>query len=97
MPLSLSDRSSVAHYWLVANYLQPTTVAPLKSGKTIAEIVAAQHLDLAKVKQVILTQLKTQSDAAVQNGKMSQAMADQMYTKLSNGLDALATQQLLGK
>ena len=29
MPLSLSNRSFVAHYWMVANYLQRREVAPV--------------------------------------------------------------------
>jgi hypothetical protein len=43
------------------------------------------------VKQALLAQLKTQLNSAVQNGKLAQTMADQMYAKISSGIDTLVT------
>ncbi len=70
--------------------------AQLKAGQSIADIAAAHHLDLAQVKQAILTQLKAELASAVQSGKLTQAMADLMYAKQSNNIDTLVTQSMAG-
>ena len=70
--------------------------AQLKAGQSIAEIAAAHHLDLAQVKQGILAQFKQKLDAAVQSGALTQAMADQIYTKVSIGIDTLVTRSMTG-
>ena len=64
----------------------------LEAGRSIADIAAAQHVDVATVIQVITDQANTKIDAAVQAGKMTQAEADkikagetQMITDLVNG------------
>ncbi len=66
----------------------------LKAGKSIADIAAAQHLDLTQVKQALQAQLKAQLDDAVRNGKLTQMLADQIYAKLNAGLDTLITRPL---
>ena len=88
MPLSLPDRSSVAHYWMAANYPPPTTVAPLQqvqqreiSARTVLEgLHAAQRKfedingDL-KVSQEIdrlLPSLKKQIAAAIEQVQTEQ-------------------------
>ena len=64
----------------------------LKAGQSIADIAAAQNVDVAQVIQVITDQANTKIDAAVQAGKLTQAEADkikagetQMITDLVNG------------
>ncbi len=85
---------------------QPTTIASalgmssadleaqLKAGKSIADIAAAQHLDLAQVKQTILAQFKTQLDTAVKNGQLTQTLADAVLAKFSSSLDALINKSM---
>ncbi len=68
--------------------------AQLKAGKSIADIAAAQHLDLTQVKQAIQTQFKAQLDTAVKNGKLTQTLADQIYAQLTAKLDTLITKSL---
>ncbi len=68
--------------------------AQLKAGKSIANIAAAQHLDLAQVKQTILSQFKTQLDTAVKNGKLTQTLADVVLAKFSSSLDALINKSI---
>ena len=68
--------------------------AQLKAGKSLADIAAAQHLDLAQAKQALQTQLKTQLDAAVKDGKLTQTLADLIYAKLNAKLDTLITKPL---
>lgn len=68
--------------------------AQLKAGKSIADIAAAQHLDLAQVKQALQAQFKAQLDTAVKNGKLTQTLADQIYAQLTAKLDTLITKSL---
>lgn len=90
----------------VGGLLSPATIASalslntsdvelrLKAGGTIADIAAAQHLDLAQVKQALLAQLKTELDAAVKNGKIQQTEADQIYAKFSGNIDSFVSKPL---
>ncbi len=68
--------------------------AQLKAGKSIADIAAAQHLDLAQVKQTILSQFRTQLDTAVKNGKITQTLADAVLAKFSSSLDVLINKSM---
>lgn len=69
----------------------------LKSGKSIADIVAEHHLDLTQAKQAILAQFKMQLDAAVKSGQLSQTMADRMLAKVSGGIDALVARPMFSQ
>lgn len=46
------------------------------SGKSIADLAAQQHVDLQKVKDAMLSSIKTDLAALVQSGKLTQAEAD---------------------
>jgi hypothetical protein len=49
----------------------------VQSGKTITEIAAAKKVDLKTVQAAVLAAYKTQLDAAVKAGKLTQAQADE--------------------
>lgn len=51
-------------------------VSQLQADKSLADIAKAQQVDLQKVKDAITGSIKTQLDAAVKAGKMTQAQAD---------------------
>jgi hypothetical protein len=51
----------------------------LASGQTIAQIAAAQHVNLADVNAAYLAAVQDQLKMAVTNGTISQAQADTMY------------------
>ena len=48
----------------------------IQSGKTITEIAAAQKVDLKTVQAAVIAAYKTQLDAAVKAGNLTQAQAD---------------------
>ena len=62
-------------------------LSKLQSGKSIAEIAKEQNVDLARVKESLLSSLKTRMDQAVKDGKLTQAQADQMYQRFSENID----------
>ena len=49
----------------------------IQSGKTLSEIAAAQKVDLKTVQVAAIAAYKTQLDAAVKAGKLTQAQADE--------------------
>ena len=49
----------------------------LKAGKTITEIAAVQKVDVKTVQAAVIAAYKTQLDAAVKAGKLTQAQADE--------------------
>jgi hypothetical protein len=49
----------------------------VQSGKTITEIAAAKKVDVKTVQAAVLAAYKTQLDAAVKAGKLTQAQADE--------------------
>ncbi len=49
----------------------------LQSGKTITEIAAAKKVDLKTVQAAVIAAYKTQLEAAVKAGKLTQAQADE--------------------
>jgi hypothetical protein len=51
----------------------------VQSGKTITEIAAAKKVDLKTVQAAVLAAYKTQLDAAVKAGKLTQAQADERF------------------
>ena len=59
----------------------------LDSGKTLAQIAKAQSKTVAGLKAAMLAAAKTQLDAAVKAGKLTQAQADSMLADISTRLD----------
>jgi hypothetical protein len=57
--------------------------AQLQSGKTLADIAAAQNVDQSKVKQAIVDSVKVQIQREVQDGLITQAQADQRLANLT--------------
>jgi hypothetical protein len=54
----------------------------LQSGKTLADIAAEKKVDVAALKQAMIDAAKAQVDQAVTDGKLTQAQADQLKTKI---------------
>ena len=61
----------------------------LQGGKSIAQVAQDHKVDLATVKNAVLTSAQTQLTQAVKDGKLTQAQADQAKTKLTNSIDQL--------
>lgn len=59
----------------------------LQAGKSIAQIAQEHNVDLNKVKQTVLADLKTQLDTAVKNGNLTQTQADNIYQNVNNNID----------
>ncbi len=59
----------------------------LKMGQSLAEIAQAQKVDVQKVKDALLADMKTQLDAAVKAGSLTQAQADNFYKMASDLID----------
>ncbi len=56
----------------------------LRSGKTLTEIATAKNVPVKTVQDAILAALKTQLDAEVKAGRITQAMADERLARATN-------------
>lgn len=64
--------------------LQPSElVAQVRSGKTLAAIAQAQNVDQSVVKQAIITAVTADVNRAVQDGVLSQTMANSLLANLT--------------
>jgi hypothetical protein len=61
----------------------------VQAGKSLADIAKAQNVDLQKVKDAALNSGKTQLDAAVKAGKVTQSQADKLYQTATLWIDEL--------
>jgi hypothetical protein len=66
----------------------------LNDGKSLADIAKAQNKDLDGLKQAILAAAKSDLDKAVSDKKLTQSQADDVYTRLKNGIDDMVNGQL---
>jgi len=62
----------------------------IDNNKSIVELAAQQHVDLQKVKDAVLNSIKTDLDALVKSGKLTQAQADEYYRDSPAWFDKLA-------
>jgi len=74
------------------NMTEADLMTELQSGKTIAAVAQEKNVDLTQVKTSVLADLKTNLDQVVQNGKLTQAQADQVYSQLNTNFDTLVNQ-----
>jgi hypothetical protein len=63
--------------------------AKVKAGQSLSEIATAQGVELQKVKDTLLSSSKTQLDASVKAGKLTQLQADQAYKYAPKLIDKL--------
>jgi hypothetical protein len=90
MPFSLDQLRQVESDVAQTLKLQTTELeTQLKAGQSLADIAKTQGVDLQKVKDTILSSGKTQLDAAVKAGKLTQQQADQAYQMAPQWLDKL--------
>lgn len=66
---------------------QADLASELRSGKTIADVAKEKNIDLTQVKTSVLSDLKSKLDQVVQNDKLTQAQADEIYNQLSTNFD----------
>ncbi len=66
----------------------------LRAGRTLAQIAKAEGKDLAEVKAAATSAAKERLDAAVEEGDLTQAQADEILEHLDEHLDRLATDGL---
>jgi hypothetical protein len=59
----------------------------LRNGRTLQQIAKAQGKDYADVKAAIRDAVKTELDAAVEDGTLTQQQADEMLEHLTEHLD----------
>lgn len=62
----------------------------LRKGRTLAQIAKAQGKDLADVKAAAKAAAKKRLDAAVEDGKLTQAQADDLLSRFDEHFDRLA-------
>lgn len=75
-----------------ATYLDLTPAAlrtALESGKTLAQIAEAQKKSVDGLEKALAAESKTKLDAAVKDGRLTQAQADALQRKLTVRLDDL--------
>lgn len=51
----------------------------IQAHQSLAEIAQAQHIEVDKVRQALLSSARTQLNTAVKDGKLTQTTADQQY------------------
>lgn len=59
----------------------------LQAGKSIAEVAQSKNVDIQKVKDAMLAEVKAKLDQAVKDGKLTQAQADTAYTAAKQRID----------
>jgi hypothetical protein len=69
-----------------------TLMTELRNGKSINAIAQEKSVDVAQLKQTVLTAMKTSLDEAVQNSQITQDQADKIYHSLSDKIDSLMSQ-----
>lgn len=75
-----------------ATYLDLTPAAlrtALESGKTLAQIAEAQKKSVDGLKKALAAESKTKLDAAVKDGRLTQAQADALQKQMTERLDDL--------
>ena len=70
-----------------ARPLRGQALRQLRSGRTLEQIAKARGKDYADVKAAIRTAVKTELDAAVEDGRLTQQQADDMLEHLTEHLD----------
>ena len=63
----------------------------LKDGKSLADIANANGMSTDDFKAKLLDQVKTNLDAKVTSGDITQDQADNLYNRLSNNIDDIVT------
>jgi hypothetical protein len=100
----LSEHVEIAGLDAAASYLGLTEAqlrSQLESGKTLAQVAAAQGKSVDGLKQALLADARSHLDQAVKDGKITAAEEQQMLSDLSSHLDdivngALPPKPLLG-
>ena len=69
----------------------------LESGKSLAEIAKAQGKSVAGLKAALKADAKTKLDAAVKAGRITQAQADEMLSRIDEHLDDMIDGKLGGR
>jgi hypothetical protein len=63
----------------------------LKDGKSLADVAAAQGINVDKLTADLLAQVKTQLDGLVSDGKLTQEQADSIYTQTESNIDQIVS------
>lgn len=63
----------------------------LKAGKSIADVAKTKNVDIQKVKDAMLAEVKTNLDQAVKDGKLTQEQADKAYQAAQQGIEKVVT------
>ena len=92
VPLSLDQFKQIENDVAASLKLQTSELeTQIKAGKSLTDIAAAQNVDIQTVKDTLLKSLKTQLDAAVKAGKLTQTQEDQINQHASQFVDKLVT------
>ena len=59
----------------------------LRDGKSLADVAEAQGISVDKLKTDLLSQVKTELDTLVSDGKITQSQADEMYSRTESNID----------
>jgi hypothetical protein len=78
-----------AEFAKVLNMTEQALMTELQAGKSINDIAKEHNIDPAAVKASVLADVKTQLDAAVKSGNLTQAQADQIYSNTSGKIDTI--------
>ena len=86
-PPLFGERLSAAAEYLGLTQAELRT--KLSSGRTLANIAKARGKSVDGLKQAILDDAKAKLDAAVKEGKLTQAEADEIYARMKSHVDDL--------
>lgn len=92
VPLSMDQFKQIEADVAASLNLQTSALEDqIKAGNSLSDIAKTQNVDIQKVKDAALSSLKTQLDAAVKGGKLTQTQEDQINQHASQFVDKLVT------
>jgi ribosomal protein S20 len=81
-----------AEFAKALNMTEQALTTELQAGKSINDVAKEHNIDSATIKASVLADVKSQLDAAVKSGNLTQAQADQIYTNISGKIDTLMSE-----
>ena len=75
----------------VLGMTQDQVMQELRDGSSLAELAAAHGMSTEDFQAALLTQVRSQLDAQVADGKLTQDQADQEYQRIQDNIDSIVS------
>ena len=91
-PFGVQVNLGTAEFAKALNMTEQALMTELQAGKSINDVAKEQNIDSATVRTSVLAGVKSQLDAAVSSGNLTQAQADQIYSNASGKIDTIMSE-----